>query len=101
MQQQTDRSTPTTGLPTWAITEHARLRMSQRGIGKDDVEEVLRLGRCQHAHGARFYFVGRKEVQRYARQGLNIRHLENLQVLLAPHSDDVITVYRSVRLPRA
>ncbi|NCA70990.1 MAG: DUF4258 domain-containing protein [Sphingobacteriia bacterium] len=101
MQQQTQPSTPIAGLHTWAITEHARLRMSQRGIGQDDVGAVLRLGRCQHSRGARFYFVGCKEVQRYAQQGLNIRRLENLQVLLAPHSDDVITVYRSARLPRS
>lgn len=90
----------TTTVPAFALTEHARLRMSQRGIRQTDIGTVLRLGRCRRTRGARFYFVGRKEVRRYAGQGLDLRGVENLQVLLDPHSDAVITVYRSARLPR-
>jgi len=82
------------------LTDHASLRMSQRGIRRDQLAAVLRFGRCRHARGARFYFVGRKEVRRYARSGLDLRPLENLQVLMAPRSDAVITVYRNARLPR-
>lgn len=84
----------------FVLTEHARLRMSQRGIRRNDLAEVLDLGCCRHTRGARYYFIGRKEVRRYASQGLDVRRLENLQVLLAPNSDHVITAYRNARLPR-
>lgn len=89
-----------TKITSFTLTEHANRRMSQRGIAEDDLATVLCFGRCRHARGARFYFVGRKEVQRYARQGIDIRHLENLQVLLAPRANAVITAYRNPRLPR-
>lgn len=82
------------------LTEHARLRMSQRGIRTADIGEVLRLGRCRHTRGARFFFVGHREVEREAQRGVDIRRLENLQVLLASRVDQVITVYRNPRLPR-
>ncbi len=84
----------------FVLTDHASLRMSQRGIRRDQLAAVLRFGRCCHTRGARFFVVGRKEVQRYARQGLDLRPIENLQVLMAPHGDSVITVYRNSRLPR-
>lgn len=100
MQQQIHYAPSATQVGAFALTEHAKLRMSQRGIRRDDLADVLRLGRCRHTRGARFYFVGRKEVSRYARQGLDVRHLENLQVLLAPQSDEVITAYRNPRPPR-
>jgi hypothetical protein len=86
---------------SFVLTDHASLRMSQRGICRDQLAGVIRFGRCRRARGARFFFVGRKEVERYAREGLDLRPLENLQVLMAPRSDAVITVYRNSRLPRA
>ncbi|KXX65971.1 DUF4258 domain-containing protein [Marichromatium gracile] len=81
----------------FVLTDHASLRMSQRGIRRDQLAAVLRFGRCRHTRGARYFFVGRKEVRRYAGQGLNLRPLENLQVLMAPCSNAVITVYRNTR----
>ncbi|AGA89733.1 hypothetical protein Thimo_0902 [Thioflavicoccus mobilis 8321] len=89
-----DQTTP------FVLTDHANLRMSQRGIGRDQLAAVLRFGRCRHTRGARYFFVGRKEVRRYSGQGLDLRPLENLQVLMAPHSDAFITVYRNARPPR-
>jgi hypothetical protein len=99
MQTQT-HTTSSDPIASFVLTEHAQLRMSQRGIRLGDLADVLHLGRCRHARGTRYYFIGCKEVRRYARQGLDVRGLENLQVLLAPHSNDVITVYRNPRLPR-
>lgn len=84
----------------FVLTDHASLRMSQRGIQHDQLNAVLRFGRCHHTRGARFFFVGRKEVKQYASQGIDLRPIENLQVLMAPRSDSVITVYRNSRLPR-
>ncbi|NEV62319.1 DUF4258 domain-containing protein [Thiorhodococcus mannitoliphagus] len=89
-----DQATP------FVLTDHASLRMSQRGIRRDQLAAVLRFGRCRHTRGARYFFVGRKEIRRYAGQGLDLRPLENLQVLMAPRSDAVITVYRNARPPR-
>ena len=96
---QTDTATRRTPA-SFVLTDHARRRMSQRGIRQDDLREVLHLGRCRHTQGARFYFIGRKEVRRYARQGLDLRRLENLQVIVSARQDTVITAYRNPRLPR-
>lgn len=79
---------------------HAKRRMSQRGISAADVAAVLKLGRRRHAQGALFYIVGKSEVERYGRQGLDVRRLANLQVLVGPQTGHVITVFRNPRLPR-
>lgn len=89
-----------TRIDSFSLTDHAALRMSQRGIGRDQLSAVLRFGRCYHTRGVRFFFVGRKEVQRYARKGVDLSFIENVQVLLAPREDSVITVYRNHHAPR-
>lgn len=84
-----------------SLSTHARLRLSQRGIRPDALAEVLLHGRCVHARGVRFHFLGHRDVERHARAGLDLRHLENLQVLLSPDGRTVLTAYRNPRLPRA
>ena len=91
---------PAPALPA-SLSSHARLRMSQRGISVQALADVLRYGRCRHARGARFHFIGHRDVQRHVRIGLDLRHLENLQVLLTPDGLTVLTAYRNARLPRA
>lgn len=82
------------------LTDHANRRMSQRGIRREILDGVLQFGRRRYVRGTRSFFVGRKEVKQYAREGIDLRPLENIHVLMNPQSDCVITVYRNARLQR-
>ena len=45
---------------TYGITNHAQVRMSQRGISKDAMAVVLKYGRRVHAKNVIVYFFGKK-----------------------------------------
>lgn len=77
------------------LSQHALVRMQQRGIRPTDVALVVQYGRRIHAKGLTFYVVGRKEVQRQASQGRNISDLAGLQVLIEEEKGLVITTYRN------
>lgn len=76
------------------LTTHAALRMQQRGIGADGLQAALAYGRRIRAKGLTFCVLGRKEVQRQAERGVDLRDFEGLQVLLS-HDGAVVTVYRN------
>lgn len=58
------------------LVPHALLRMQQRGIRPELVEQVLRYGRAIHARGLLFRVIGRKEVAFFAARGINLRAAE-------------------------
>jgi hypothetical protein len=79
------------------LTAHAELRMQQRGISTALLQLVLRYGRTLHERGLSFRVIGHKEVERYAREGVNLSRAEGVHVLV--HSDGaVITTYRNQNL---
>jgi hypothetical protein len=80
-----------TALP---LTHHARARMDGRRIPAEAVEAVLLHGRAIWGRGAQIYALGKKEVERAFRQGLDLRPYSGLQVVCAP-GGDVLTVYRN------
>ncbi|TAL98756.1 MAG: DUF4258 domain-containing protein [Paraburkholderia sp.] len=90
------------------LTNHAVVRMQQRGIPADAIDAALTYGRSVHAKDATFYVVGRKEIQRYASRGIDLSAMSGLQVLVGSDGA-VITAYRnqdlhairSKRRPRA
>jgi len=54
-----------------ALSEHARVRMQQRGIPPQVVESLLECGRVQHdSHGGRIVYFDRAAWQRACRRGL-------------------------------
>ena len=77
-----------------SLTDHAAIRMQQRGISRSALQTVLDFGRRIHAKGLTFYVVGRKEVALYADRGVNLSNFEGLQVLVAADGV-VVTTYRS------
>ena len=77
-----------------SLTNHAAIRMQQRGISKAALQAVLDFGRRIHAKGLTFYVVGRKEVALYADRGVNLANFEGLQVLVTADGA-VVTTYRS------
>jgi hypothetical protein len=80
----------------FTLTKHARERMAARGLRADAVESVLWFGRAVHTRGADIYVIGRKEVAKYAREGLDLAAFEGIQVV-ATCDGQIVTVYRNRR----
>ena len=76
------------------LTTHARLRMDGRRIPEAAVAAVLEHGRAVWARGALIHAVGRREVARAARHGVDLRPCEGVQVVCSPDGG-VVTVYRN------
>ena len=74
------------------LTNHARKRMSGRGIRPEDIDLVLSFGRVTHTRGAVIHVVGQKEIREHGRF---LERCSGLQVLCSPHDGAVITSYRN------
>ena len=77
------------------LTDHACERMSRRRISEQEIEVTIQYGRELFRAGARFCFMGRKEVQRVPlslREGLR---LEGVTVVADGASNTIITTYRN------
>ena len=85
-----------------SYTDHAQIRMSQRGITKHLVTQALQYGHCYHKQGYQFYVVRRKDMLQIAGTRRKDR-LRNLTIVAKPDEGDVnlviITAYRSDKAP--
>ncbi|MDP3537965.1 MAG: DUF4258 domain-containing protein [Azonexus sp.] len=79
------------------LTDHAQMRMGQRGITEKVVALVLLHGRTVHARGATYRVIGHKEVSRCAQRGIDLTDADGVHVLLAADGS-VITAYRNHEL---
>ena len=83
------------------MTEHARLRAAQRGIGEVHIQQAIDLGRCYYRTGILFYCIGKNElesVETYVRNRRASRALRGLTVLAKQEANDtlvVLTVYKN------
>lgn len=77
------------------MTRHATLRIGNRRISLSDVAAVMCYGRSFHVRGAIVYAVGRKEMASCRGDGVDTDGIRGLQVICAPDSGEVITVYRN------
>jgi hypothetical protein len=84
----------TIDLHHYDLTRHAWERMSGRGLSPAAIRRVLNYGRVAHVRGATIYAVGRKEVRRFQRDGIDLSGLEGVQVVCS-ESGVVMTVYRN------
>ena len=75
------------------LTRHAWERMSGRGLSPDTIRRVLTFGRIAHVRGATIYAVGRKEVERFEREGIDLSNAEGVQVVCT--SSAIMTAYRN------
>ena len=78
---------------TIAYSEHAQVRMAQRGLSQEDVEYVCRYGRLIRGAGALHRFLGRKDIP--LKDHKHKCRLEGTIVLLDEMAKVVITVYRN------
>lgn len=78
----------------YSLTLHARQRMSGRSISPDAIRLVLDIGRTARVRGATIYAVGRKEVERYRQEGIELSSVEGIQVV-CNEAGAILTVYRN------
>ena len=81
------------------LTEHARIRMNARRIPTTAVEMALLFGREKHVRGATFYAIGRREVNWFGLNGVDLRRYEGIQVICA-EDNVVVTAYRNQDLSK-
>lgn len=82
------------GIP---LSDHARRRLAQRGLGAEAVLAAIDHGREVRTRGAWFHVVGRREVVEARRAGVDISAHEGVHVLVA-EDGSVITAYRNRNL---
>lgn len=78
-----------------AMTDHARMRMASRGLSQKAIDMALAYGRTIYTKGAEIHALGRREVEKYRRQSLDLSSFEGIQVICAPDDGAVVTVYRN------
>lgn len=85
---------------SYQLTEHARKRMSHRGISVDALYAAVYFGRIAPTRDAAEVFViGRKEVARAQHQGIDLSRYEGVQVVCSVHGH-VLTIFRNQRLKK-
>jgi len=81
-------------LGSFSLSKHAHERMTTRLISRTAIEAALEFGRCVEIRGAQIFAIGRKEVEKYRRDGVDLREFEGTQVVVTV-SGAVMTVYRN------
>lgn len=59
------------------------------------IDTVLSYGRVIHVRGAAIHVIGRKEVEKLARSGVDVGCCEGVQVVCTPDGSAILTVYRN------
>ena len=78
----------------FSLTKHALSRMSTRAISRPAIEAALEFGRCVEIRGAQIFAIGRREVARFRREGIELACFEGMQVVVMD-GGAVVTVYRN------
>jgi len=78
-----------------ALSRHARQREAQSNLSDRDLELVRKYGVLEHRTGVRFYFVGRREVDRYRHVEPRIAKLHDIVLIVSCDDRMVITLYRN------
>ena len=81
------------------ISSHAEKRMSSRRLPPAAVEAVLTWGRLHHVRGADIFVLGRRDLLRLTRMGLDLSHWEGIHVVCS-NDGLVLTTYRNHNLSK-
>jgi hypothetical protein len=76
------------------ITKHAWRRMTARRISGAALEAVMSYGRIAHVRSAKVYAIGRKEVERHQRDGVDLSSFEGIHVVCSLDGA-IMTTYRN------
>lgn len=81
------------------LSRHAKQRSAQSNLCEHDVELVRRYGVLERRTGVRFYFMRRREVEKYRAAEPRLDRLEGV-VMIISSDNIVITTYRNSRALR-
>jgi Domain of unknown function (DUF4258) len=76
------------------LTRHAKERMATRGVSADAIDAAIEYGRMVYIRGADIFAIGRKEIARHQREGIDLSTYEGIQVVVASDGH-ILTVYRN------
>jgi hypothetical protein len=76
------------------LSDHAEKRMTGRRIPARAMDAVLTYGRVAYVRGAQIFTIGRKEVERHRRNGIELSGWEGIQVVCSG-DETVLTTYRN------
>lgn len=79
------------------MTAHARTQSFARRLPESSVLTALEYGRELHTRGAVLFVIGRKEVAKARREGMDISKCEGVH-LVCSSDDHILTVYRNRNL---
>ncbi|MFH1539284.1 MAG: DUF4258 domain-containing protein [bacterium] len=79
---------------TFCLTSHAMDRTGERGYSLEMLETVLTYGRVMYERGAKIFFLGKREVEIYKGENLNLIPYSGLHVVCS-HDGAIMTVYRN------
>lgn len=81
------------------MTKHSEFRCSQRGISQEMLELVFQYGVEKFVKNqAMILFIGKREVDKYMEQGIDLREAEGIHVITPTHQfGRVVTAYRDRR----
>ena len=80
------------------LTDHAKIRRSQRGITKGEIAMAKAYGKCYYKQGLKFY-VMRKVDMPDTLPAHDIKRLNGVTVVTG-HDDVIITVYKNPNAPK-
>jgi hypothetical protein len=81
-------------LGNFSLTQHARTRSATRAVSRAAIEAALEFGRVVSIRGAQIFAIGRKESERFGREGIDLTPFEGIQVVVTD-AGAVLTVYRN------
>jgi hypothetical protein len=76
------------------LTWHAQTRLTARSLSHETISAAMTFGRSIRIRGAEIYVIGRKEVEHYRHQGIDLSPFEGIQ-LVCSRDGAVITIYRN------
>ena len=81
------------------FSRHARQRSAQSNLCEQDMELVRRYGVLERRTGVRFYFLRRREVEKYQAAEPRLSRLQGV-VMIMSNDNIVITTYRNSKALR-
>ncbi len=79
----------------YLVSEHAQVRLQQRGISQEKLIAALKYGRRVHTRGANIHVIGKKEIRRLEREGIRLDGMDGLHVVCNDQDKVILTAYKN------
>jgi len=78
----------------YTLSRAAWKAMTSHGFKQEDIENGLTYGRVLYSGKACFFIIGRREVARARKRGIDLRRQEGVHVVCSPEGT-ILTIYRN------